>query len=36
MMPYYYQSVEFENAFVMTKEILLRVFDAELKESKGV
>jgi hypothetical protein len=34
MMPYYYQSDEFENAFVMTKEILLKVFDAELKESK--
>lgn len=30
-MPYYYQSDEFENAFVMTKEILLKVFDAELK-----
>jgi hypothetical protein len=34
MMPYYYQSDEFENEFVMTKEILLKVFDAELKESK--
>ena len=33
-MPYYYQSDEFENEFVMTKEILLKVFDAELKESK--
>lgn len=30
-MPYYYHSDEFENAFVMTKEILLKVFDAELK-----
>lgn len=30
-MPYYYQSDEFENEFVMTKEILLKVFDAELK-----
>jgi hypothetical protein len=34
MMPYYYQSSEFENAFVMTNEILLKVFDTELKESK--
>lgn len=34
MMPYYYQSDEFEYSFVMTKEILLKVFDTELKENK--
>lgn len=34
MMPYYYQSDEFEYSFVMTKEILLKVFDTELKDNK--
>ena len=33
MMPYYYQSAEFEYSFVMTKEILLKVFDNELKQN---
>lgn len=34
MMPYYFQSDEFENEFVMTKEILLKVFDDELKANQ--
>lgn len=33
MEPYYYQSNEFEYLFVMTKEILIIVFDSELKQS---
>jgi hypothetical protein len=34
MEPYYYQSNEFDYPFVMTKEILLKVFDNELKQSR--
>lgn len=36
MEPYYYQSNEFECPFVMTKEILLKVFDNELKQSRDI
>lgn len=34
MIPYYYQSNEFEYSFVMTKEILYKVFDDELIQNK--